>query len=110
MGKGETLKQIIKKSKFNQRDIANKLGYKDSYVSLQLKKTEPSDEFITKLCELLEIDPEAIFLNVDVDYKSKYEELKEKYLDEKSEWLNKAEKLMAENHELKEENLKLRGR
>ena len=110
MGKGELLKQIIKKSKFNQREIANQLGYKDSYVSLQLKKTAPSEEFIEKLCNLLNIDPLIISQSTDIDYQSKYEELREIHLNEKTQWLNKFESLMAEIHELKEKILALRGR
>ena len=113
---GKELKTLIAHSDFTQRSIAKAIDVHETLISQYLSKEKPPKEFISKVCEVLGIDPNQLTnptendSNSD-DYKSKVDEL----LDDKSRLLKRIEELVDTNmklqkdyYQLREENLELK--
>ena len=72
--KGEKLRELIRKNKAKNIEIAKHIGINSNYLSTLFKDPNLSDEIIEKACEFLGIDMKDHFTNRHDDevYMEKY--------------------------------------
>lgn len=59
---GDTLKILIKKSRFRQEDFAKQLGISRTYLLVILKEVVLNEKYIDRACQILHID-RSVFTN-----------------------------------------------
>lgn len=100
MHRGEILKNLIKRSSYTQKNVAEGIGIDHQYFSRLLKNKDLRDEVIDKVCAFLGVDREKHF-NEDalLDESDLY---KKKYMDAQREFLEKEVELYREIMNLQE--------
>ena len=72
--KGEKLRELIRKNKAKNIDVAKHIGINSNYLSTLFKDPDLSDEIISKACEFLSIDMNEHFVDTlgNEQYMDKY--------------------------------------
>lgn len=104
MHKGQVLKNLIKKSSYTQKKVAQEIGVEERYFGVLLKDSNVKDELIQRVCDFLEVDVEKHFSTEEDDknYMAKYIDAMEKLTQTQNELLRCKAELMNSKIELQD--------
>lgn len=110
MHKGRILKDLIKKSPYTQKKVAEGVDIDEKYFSVLLKNSEVKYDVIRKVCEFLGVDMEKYFSDDPFiqqdDYMTKYIDAMEKLTKSQEELLACKAELMTYKSKVMEYEMK----
>ena len=110
MHKGQLLKDLIKKSPFTQKKVAQGVDIDERYFSVLLKDSEVKHDLIRKVCDFLNVDMDKYFsdepIAQDGDYMTKYIDAMEKLTKTQEDLLNCKAELMIYKSKVMEYEIK----